>query len=331
MAQPDPLDPYRHAARAPNTARAYDADWRHFAAWCEHQGRIAVPAHPRVVARYLTALVEGVRAQDGTWIERPRSVATLARRLATIRQYHRLAGQSFDGRDAALRDTWRGIQRAHAAAPRGKVPMVTEVLRAWLRALPETTAGIRDRALLLTGFAGAFRRSELVAIDVADCAWHKDGLIITVSESNGSPNGPAIDIGLPYGTHAETCPVRALAHWLAVADIDEGPLFRPVTRQGSVIPQRLSDRAVALVVKRTVRAARDAARAEGNAVLADSLDPARYAGHSLRAGFIVSAAAAGVPDRDIMRHTRHKRADTLLKYVQHAALFRRNAAAQVGL
>jgi len=314
-----------------NTTRAYDADWRHFAAWCERQQMQAMPATPRAVAGYLTALVEGIRAVDGAWVERPRSIATLARRLATIRQYHRLAGHSFDSRDPVLRETWRGIQRAHAAPSRHKVPTVTEVLRAWLRALPESTAGIRDRALLLIGFAGAFRRSELVALDVADCAWHTDGLIITVPQSRSTPGGPAVDIGLPYGAHAETCPIRALAHWMAIANIGEGPLFRPVTRHGSIFPQRLSDRAVALVIKRTVEVARDAARAEGNTVLADALDPARYGGHSLRAGFIVSAAAAGVSERDIMRHTRHKRADTLLKYVQNAALLRRNAAAQVGL
>ena len=331
MPQPGLVDPYRAAAHAPNTTRAYDADWRHFAAWCERQAVEPLPAPPRAVARYLTALVDGARAPDGTWVERPRSLATLARRLATIRQYHRAAGHAFDGRDPVLRDTWRGIQRAHAAPPRNKVPTVTEILRSWLRALPDTTAGIRDRALLLIGFAGAFRRSELVAIDVADCAWHTDGLIIMVPASPSTPNGPSVEIGLPYGAHAETCPIRALAHWLAIADIGEGPLFRPVTRHGSILPQRLSDRAVALVIKRTVEAARDTARAQGNAVLADSLDPARFAGHSLRAGFIVSAAAAGVSERDIMRHTRHKRADTLLKYVQHAALFRRNAAAQVGL
>ena len=329
MKSPPPTDPFQ--ARALNTLRAYDADWRHFVGWCERQHLPAVPAHPRVVARYLTMLVQGQRAADGSWIERPRSVATLARRLATIRQYHRLAGQPFDGQAPLLRDTWRGIRRAHAVVPSTKVPTVTEVLRALLRALPDTTAGIRDRALLLIGFAGAFRRSELVAIDVAHCAWDKHGLIVTVPELPSAPDGPAVDIGLPYGEHAETCPVRALAHWLAVAAIDEGPLFRPVTRQGLVLPQPLSDRAVALIIKRAVGAARDAARAQHNAVLADSLDPARYAGHSLRAGFIISAAAAGVSERDIMRHTRHKRADTLLKYMQHAALFRHNAAARVGL
>jgi integrase len=264
-------------------------------------------------------------------MERPRSIATLARRLATIRQYHRQAGQPFDAGDPVLRDTWRGIRRARTLPPRNKVPTVTEVLRALLTALPDTTAGIRDRALLLVGFAGAFRRSELVAIEVADCGWHRDGLIITVPEAGATPASPSVDVGLPYGTHAETCPVRALAHWLAVAGIGDGPLFRPVTRHGSILPQALSDRGVALVIKRTVGIARDAARAAGNAVLAESLDPSRYAGHSLRAGFIVSAAAAGVSERDIMRHTRHKRADTLLKYAQHAALFRQNAAAQVGL
>lgn len=255
----------------------------------------------------------------------------MARRLAAIRQLSRAIGTPLDARHPALRDAWRGIQRTYAAAPRVKVPAVTELLRALLAALPDSLIGIRDRALLLVGFAGALRRSEVVGIDVSQCAWHRDGLIITVPESQERRDGPAQDVGLPYGRHPVTCPVRAFEHWLAAARIDEGPVFRPVTRHGAVLPQRLSSRAVALVIKRTVLGAQTAARAAGNLVLADALDPARYAGHSLRAGFIISAAAAGVPERDIVRHTRHKRLETVHRYVRHAAVFRQNAAAKVGL
>lgn len=330
---PDPTarGTYREVAYGPNTARAYDADWRHFLVWCDARQANPLPADPRTVAAYLIALVQGVRAPGGQWIERPRKVTTLARRLATIRHCHRSASLPFDARDATLQATWRGIQRIHARPPHGKVPTVTELVRALLAALPVTTAGVRDRALLLVGFAGALRRSELVAIEVSACAWHREGVVITVPQSTTQPDGPATDIGLPYGEHPETCPVRALAHWLAVAKIDSGPVFRPVSRQGSISPRRLSDRGVALIIKRAVAAARTIAHGQGNLVLAESLDPARYAGHSLRAGFIISAAAAGVPEHDIMRHTRHKSADTLRRYIEQAALFRRNAAAHVGL
>ena len=284
-----------------------------------------------MVARYLTELVEGARTGDGAWLEQPRRLATIERRLSAIRQYHRIQGLPFDAHDPALHDTMRGIRRAYSAAPRAKTPTVTEVLRALVQELPPTTLGIRDRALLLLGFAGAFRRSELVAIDFEDCAAHAEGVVVTLHRSRDNPESQGEEIGIPHGAHPETDPVDALAEWIGVADIRGGPLFRPVTRYSSVLPQRLSAGAVSLIVKRVVSAARTTAEAQGNQALADGLDPNAYASHSLRAGFITSAAAAGVSDRDIMRHTRHKRVDSLQKYVRHATVFRHNAAAKVGL
>ncbi len=326
---------YADAARAPSTVRGYGADWRHFSAWCARMRSPALPADPQLVALYLTDLADGRRAPDGRWIERPRRVTTIARRLAAIRQRHRETGHELDDEHPALRSTWRGIRRAHAAPPEAKVPTVTEVLRALVATLPPTAAGLRDRALLLIGFAGALRRSELVAIDVGDCARHDEGLVITVrhpSSAAADRPTPAVErIGIPSGGHEATCPVRALLAWLAAADIAVGPIFRPVTRHGTIRAQRLSDRAVPLIVKRAVRAARSAALRAGNSPLAQSLDPARYAAHSLRAGFIVSAAAAGASEPAIMRQSRHKRADTLQRYVRDATLFRHNAAALVGL
>jgi len=322
---------YIGAARAPNTVRGYEADWRHFEGWCARHHAPSLPADPRIVALYLTSLIEGTRAGDGHWVERPRRVTTLDRRLSAIRHFHRSAGYELDASAPVLRDTWRGIRRTHGVAPRGKAPTVTEFLRVLLETLPDDASGVRDRALLLVGFAGAFRRSELVAIDHEHCARHRDGIIITIPFSKTDQEGRADEVGLPYGAHPETCPVRALTDWLAVADITTGPVFRPITRHGHIAPTRLTDRGVALVIKRAVSAARDAARARGNAALAEALDPARYAGHSLRAGFITSAAAAGVSESDIMRQSRHKRGDTLRKYIRHATVFRQNAAAKVGL
>ncbi len=321
---------YIGAARAPNTVRGYESDWRHFVGWCARHHAPSLPADPRVVALYLTSLAEG-RREGGVWTEPPRRVTTLDRRLSAIRHFHRAAGHELDTRDPVLRDTWRGIRRTLGIAPRGKAPTVTEFLRAMAGTLPSSPSGVRDRALLLVGFAGAFRRSELVAIDHAHCARHRDGIIITIPFSKTDQEGRAEEVGLPYGAHLETCPVRALTDWLALAEISDGPIFRPITRYGHIAPTRLTDRGVALVIKRAVSAARDAAIARGNTALAESLDPARYAGHSLRAGFITSAAAAGVSESDIMRQSRHKRSDTLQKYIRHATVFRQNAAAKVGL
>jgi integrase len=211
------------------------------------------------------------------------------------------------------------------------VPTVTEVLRALLATLPETLIGLRDRALLLVGFAGCFRRAELVSLDHTDVALHADGLVLQLRRSKTDPEAGGTEVGIPYGSHSETCPVRALRAWLSATSIADGPLFRPVNRHGQVRPRRLTDASVARIVKRAVSAARHLALANGNFALAEHLDPRRFAGHSLRAGFITSAAAAGVSESDIMRQSRHLRGDTLRKYIRHATVFRQNAAAKVGL
>jgi len=217
--------------------------------------------------------------------------------------------------------------------------------------------GIRDRALLLLGFAGAFRRSELVALDLADIHAGHDGLTITIRKSKTDQEGQGRKVGIPYGSHPCTCPVRAMAAWkdrTEAADKDclvecsgsvegarekegearekegeagekiptekmmpRGPLFRAVDRHGRLGAGRLSDRAVALIVKR--------------AALAAGLDPSRYAGHSLRAGLATSAAQAGVSERSIMALTGHKSVTVARRYIRDGSLFRDNAAAQVGL
>jgi integrase len=311
---------YADRARAANTRRAYRADWAHFAAWCARYGAEPLPADPRLVARYLSAHAGELR------------VVTLQRRLSAIQHVHRQAGLDFDARQRDLRDVWRGIRRTHGTASHGKAPTVTEELRALVATCdPARLLGLRDRALLLLGFAGCLRRSELVGLDVADVARHRDGLIITLARSKADQEGAGAEKGIPYGAHPETCPVRALEDWLAASGVREGAIFRAVGRHDRVGALRLSDRAVARVVKQAVGEARRRALAAGNLALAATFDPARYAGHSLRAGFITSAAAAGVSTLDIMRHSLHAREETLRKYVRHATVFRQNAAAKVGL
>lgn len=311
---------YAARAHAAHTRRAYRADWAHFAAWCTAYGAAPLPADPRLVARYLSAHAGQLK------------VVTLQRRLSAIQHVHRQAGLDFDARQRDLREVWRGIRRTHGTASRGKAPTVTEELRLLLATCdPARLLGLRDRALLLLGFAGCFRRGELVALDVAHVAKHRDGLVLAVDRSKTDQEGEGSEKGVPYGAHPETCPVRALEDWLAAAGVREGPLFRAVSRHGRVGADRLSDKTVARVVKRAVDAARQRALAFGNLALAATFDPARYAGHSLRAGFITSAAAAGVPTLDIMRQSQHRREETLRKYVRHATVFRQNAAAKVGL
>jgi integrase len=308
---------YLAAARAASTRRAYRHDWAAFAAWCAGHGLPALPAAPETVALYLADLADQVKeAADGRAVPRY-AINTLQRRLAGIAAAHKEAGQEPPTRAALVRRTWAGIRRTRRVAPAAKAPIATDLLRAMVAALPATVQGRRDRALLLVGFAGAFRRSELVALDRADLGFDGEGLTITLRASKTDQEGAGRAIGIPFGERPDTCPVRALRAWLAAAGIDGGAVFRPVTRHDTVRPRRLTDHSVALIVKR--------------AATAVGLDPAAYAGHSLRAGLATAAARAGVAERDIMRQTGHRSVEMVRRYIREGSLFRDNPAGRVGL
>jgi site-specific recombinase XerD len=296
---------YIDAATAANTRRAYRSDWADFAAWCAAHGIPSLPADRETVALYVSALAQVAK------------VSTVQRRLTAIAKAHRVAGYESPTRSEAVHLTMRGIRRTHGVAPTQKVPAVLADLRAMLATCPDNLIGTRDRAILLLGFAGAFRRSELVSLDVTDLTFGERGLTITLRRSKGDQEGEGAKIGIPFGRHSLTCPVTAVRDYMDMSHVSEGPLFRPVNRHGHVGEQRLSDRAVALVVKRAAERA--------------GLDPAQYAGHSLRAGLATSAAAAGAHERDIMRQTGHRSVQMLRRYIRDADLFRDNAAAIAGL
>ena len=293
------------AAKAPATLRAYRSDWAHFEAWCGAHGADALPASPDTVALYLTDLAR---------VAKP---STLQRRVSSISQAHQAAGHPTPTSDLRVRTTLAGIRRTLGTAPEQKTPALTADVRTMVEAMPDTLAGARDRALLLLGFAAALRRSELVGLDVADVAEQNDGLVITVRRSKTDQDAVGRRVGVPYGSHPATCPVRAVRAWRAAAGIDDGPVFHPVDRHGRVGEARLSGTAVALIVKRA------AARV--------GLDPDQFAGHSLRAGLATSAAAAGASERAIMAQTGHKSLPMVRSYIREGSLFRDNAAALVGL
>ncbi len=296
---------YVGQARAANTLRGYRADWAHFEGWCRSHGLSSLPASPEHVALYLASLAETHKA------------STLQRRLSSISQAHKAAGLESPTGHAAVRAVWAGIRRARGVAQEGKAPAVTEDVRAMVAALPDSLLGTRDRALLLVGFAGAFRRSELVSLDVGDVEETREGLVATLRRSKTDQEGEGRRVGIPYGSNPSTCPVRSLRGWLEVSGITSGALFRGVDRHGRLLPNRLSDKAVALVVKR---------RAQGA-----GLDPSIYSGHSLRSGLATSAAAAGVSERAIMAQTGHRSLHVVRRYIREGSLFSENAAARVGL
>lgn len=293
-------------AKAPATRRAYRADWADFVGWCERNGVVALPTTPQVIALYLAA-----QAGKG------KKTSTLRRRIAAIAQAHRAAGKEpVSLRVEPLHSTWQGILRVHGTAQQGKSPVWTEHLRRMVAELPHNMLGVRDRALLLLGFAGGMRRSELVGLNVEDLAFEQEGLILSIRRSKTDQTGEGRLVGIPYGSRLDTCPLRAVQTWLRQSGLTAGPLFRYVDRHGNVGPKRLSGNAVALVVQRYAVAA----GLKGD-----------FAGHSLRAGLATTAAANGVQERSIAKQTGHRSLEVLRRYIRDGDLFRQNAAASVGL
>jgi integrase len=269
--------------------------------WCEAHALEPLPAAPEAVALYLSALAQAGRKR-----------ATLELALAALNRAHQLAGHAAPGASELVRDTMQGIRRAHGSAQRQKAPLLAAQLRTVLAALPSTLLGARDRALLLVGFAGGFRRSELVALERADLAFTMEGLAITLRRSKTDQEGEGRKLGLPYGSAAATCPVRATLTWLVLAGITEGRVFRSVDRHGR-LGVELGAQDVARIVKRRASAV--------------GLDAAHLAGHSLRAGLVTSAAKAGKALHTIMKTTGHRSADMVQRYIRDAELFDDNAAA----
>jgi integrase len=297
---------YASRSKAESTKRAYRSDWRDFERWCRSHQLIALPATADTVTAYLTE-----RARD-------HRVPTLTRRVSAISQAHQLAGFESPTQTPRVRTVMAGIRRALGTACVRKLPAVTDVIRAMIAHLRPGTMGIRDRALLLVGFAGAFRRSELVALNAEDFALGPEGLTITIRRSKTDQEGYGERIGIPYGSNPDTCPVRALQAWLeALKPAPAEPLFRSVNQAQIIQSGRLCAAAVALVVKRYTRAA--------------GLDATQYAGHSLRAGLATAAAAADVSERVIMKQTRHRSVQMVRRYIREGDLFRENAAARIGL
>jgi len=292
---------YARANRAPNTYRAYRAAWRAFAAWCAERDCAALPADPLTVADYLAAAAQKCKA------------STLGVHVAAIRAAHKAAGKPDPTADERVAATMRGIRRIHGQPPAQREPLTLKDLRALVRACGDDLAGLRDKALLLVGFAAALRRSELVALDVEHV--RLNGVLrITIARSKTDQEGQGITKTIPRLADAELCPVRALRAWLDAAGIGSGAIFRSVNRWGKV-GARLSAYDVARIVKRRAEAA--------------GLDARLLAGHSLRAGFATTAALAGLDPLAIAEVTGHRNLNTLRRYIRAAGRVQADAISRV--
>lgn len=263
-------------ASAASTLRAYAHDWRDFRLWCESRHLVALPATPQTVILYATDLIQNEK----------RKLNTLYRRLAAIGHIHRQTNLEPPSQSWAVRQFLAGLRSEVGVAPNRKRPVLVEDLKQIVAGIPDTLLGKRDRALLLLGFAGGFRRSELVALDVEDLESEREGLIVWIRRSTTDQQEQGSAVGISRQAEALTCPVQALESWCSAARIESGPIFRRVNRHGQVLPHRLSGEAVGIVVKRYVEQL--------------GWNPDVFAGHSLRSGLAMSTAAAGKSERATM-------------------------------
>ncbi|MCU0973244.1 MAG: tyrosine-type recombinase/integrase [Burkholderiales bacterium] len=277
---------------ADNTTRAYESDWLVFTNWCARLDEVPLPAAPATVAMFITSEHD-----------RNLSPSTIERRLAAIRAAHFRYDLPLPTESVAVIKVMRGIRRDRRATPnRKKAALADDVKRLVDHVRPQTARGLRDRALLLFGFAGAFRRSELVAIDVADIERDSRGIHVLIRASKTDQEGKGRTVGIRRIEESDYCPVQALDDWLTVAGITQGPVFRRMRPNDHVGATRLTDRSVALILKEhAVRA---------------GFDPDLYAGHSLRRGFLTSAANAGTSIWDMSQQSGHKSFQVLREYVE---------------
>jgi integrase len=316
-------------AAAPRTREAYASDWAHFEAWCYRHDALPVPPSPELVGIYLADCADPARAGGA------HAVSTIERRLVGITWTYRQRGLAFDRRDRHVASVLAGIRRRHARPPRQKEAVSIDDLAAMLATLGHDLRGLRDRAMLLLGFAAGLRRSELVSLDRGrdqsddlpnGAGWvelHEDGpgargVVLFVP---GKTGWREVEVGA--GARRATCPLRALRTWLDHARIDEGPLFRPVSRDGRrALDRRLADKHVARLVKRTAAAAG----------LRGDLPEARrlllYGGHSLRAGL---ATHAEVDERHVQRQLGHASAEMTRRYQRRRDRFRVNLSKAAGM
>ena len=290
-------------SKAQNTLRAYQSDFRDFSAFCSKNSFSAIPTQPKFIALYLTHLSKSSK------------FSTLKRRLASISVIHKLKGHYLDTKHPIIIENLHGIKRTLGSRQKAKKPILINDLRLIIKAIDEEKTEtknhvqakfrshekLRNKALILIGFAGGFRRSELVNIDYEDIEFVTEGVKILIKRSKTDQSGEGIIKAIPYFENHEFCPVIALK--------EHGKNKFANTNKGKIF--EISDKSVALIIKKYVQKA--------------GLDPTKYAGHSLRSGFATTAAEFGAEERNIMAMTGHKTTQMVRRYIQEANLFKNNA------
>ena len=277
-------------SKASNTLRAYKADYKDFARFCVKHGFQSIPSEPKIISLYLTHLSQTCK------------FSTLKRRLASISVIHRLSGHYIDIKHPMIAENLMGIKRIKGSYQKAKKPILFNELKSIINVIDRDESEknrLKNKALILIGFAGGFRRSELVAIDYEDVDFVSEGVKIFVKRSKTDQSGEGMTKGIPYFANQKICPVISLKNWIEKTGIKSGKIFD------------ISDKSVALIIKKYTALV--------------GLDSNKYSGHSLRSGFATSAAELGAEERSIMAMTGHKTTQMVRRYIQEANLFKNNA------
>ena len=287
---------YVRASSSEATLRAYKADLEHYVAWGG-----SIPSTPDVVANYLSDHAGEL------------SVATLSRRIAALSKIHAVRKLENPTKSELVRSTMRGIKRTHGTSPSQVSPLTKERLIKMIETCEDSRKGIRDRALLLIGFASALRRSELLALNCKNVEFVPEGLILTIERSKTDQEGEGRRLGIPFAK-GEHCPVKSLQTYIDYEQLMYGPLFRSLSVDGDG-KSGLTGNGIAHIIKQRAKAA--------------DFDPTMFSGHSLRAGFATSAAQAGAETWAIMKQTGHRSETTVRKYIREGELFKMTAASNL--
>jgi len=287
-----------------NTVRAYKSDFRDFELFCAKNGFKSLPTDPRVVSLYLTHMsTKDVK------------MSTLKRRLVSIGVIHKIKGHYLDTKHPSIIENIMGIKRRKGSIQKGKKPILINNLKQLINAIDhynnDEIKKLRDRSIILIGFAGGFRRNEIVSLDYEDLDFVSEGLKINIRKSKTDQFGEGLVKALPYFNNLQYCPVLSLKKWIEVSNIKSGPLFRRFSKGSKLTENRLTDQTVALLIKQYLKLA--------------GIDGKNYSGHSLRSGFATSAAESGAEERSIMAMTGHKSTEMVRRYIKEANLFKNNA------
>ena len=297
-------------SKAANTVRAYKSDFNDFGLFCAKNGFKSLPTDPKVVSLYLTYLsTKAIK------------ISTLKRRLVSIGVIHKLKGHYLDTKHPAIIENIMGIKRRKGSIQNGKKPILISYLKKIIDVIDEQEKEeikkLRDRSLILIGFAGGFRRNEIVSLDYDDLDFVPEGLKITVKRSKTDQFGKGSIKGLPYFDNQKYCPVVSIKNWINISKINSGSIFRRFLKGSILSKNRLTDQTVALLIKEYLNLA--------------GIDSKNYSGHSLRSGFATSAAESGAEERSIMAMTGHKSTEMIRRYIKEANIFKNNALNKIKL